>query len=105
MDEQVAVAFIGCDEAKSLLVAEPLDRSGWHLESASVARSAATAEDVAADNPEACTCFSPPDRMRTALRRGTLPRRRADGWLPAHALRAGHTSSLANHGRSDADRA
>src|SRR5215210_7717905 len=30
MDEEVLVAFVGCDEAEALLVAEPLDCSGWH---------------------------------------------------------------------------
>src|SRR6185437_6515237 len=30
VDEEVAIAVIGRDEAKPLLVAEPLDCSGWH---------------------------------------------------------------------------
>jgi hypothetical protein len=37
MYEQVAAAFIGRDEAEALFVAEPLDRSGRHVEISSVA--------------------------------------------------------------------
>src|SRR5438445_8582763 len=36
MDEQVVGLIIGCDEAKSLVVAEPLDGSGSHYVSSCV---------------------------------------------------------------------
>src|SRR3954447_1738614 len=62
MDEEVLVAFIGSDEAKALLVAEPLDGTCCHVFLHGV--SSCFAAVVATEQPSAsaCTAFAAPSR-------------------------------------------
>src|SRR5213595_1896092 len=70
VDEEVAAALVRRDEAESLLVAEPLDCSCWHVESSSGAISATTRRTAWSRRLH---LLSPPDTP-AALRTETVPR-------------------------------
>src|SRR3954467_7300630 len=61
VDEQVLAAFIGCDEAEALLVAEPLNGACCHVFLHGVLRAASAV--VAHERPSASACTAFAERL------------------------------------------
>src|SRR5438067_4629700 len=81
MDEQVPASLIGGDEAESLLVAEPFDRSGWHCGVLLRSSKCCHRGGCSATTTGACTDSHRPGR--TALPGGTVARGPLERRLPS----------------------